>query len=82
MISSRTSTKESRIDEYLITESLPDFSPEEAKELNDAAEGVHFRTFVSGLFFTLFSCLTLLSSPCSNIWMKNEYIRCGLNMNI
>ncbi|KLO16730.1 Aldo/keto reductase [Schizopora paradoxa] len=40
-----TSSKESRIDEYLATGSLPDFTPEELSEFNAAIEGVHFRCF-------------------------------------
>ena len=42
----RTSSKESRIDEYLATESLAAFTPEEAKEFDEAVEGVYFKSFV------------------------------------
>lgn len=40
-----TSSKESRIEEYLTTGSLPDFTSDEMKELNAVIEGIHFRFF-------------------------------------
>lgn len=43
----RTSSKESRIDEYVATEDLANFSDDEVKEFDAAVEGVHFRSFVS-----------------------------------
>jgi len=42
-----TSSKESRIKEYVATESLPDLNKGEMDEINAAIEGVHFRSFVS-----------------------------------
>ena len=43
----RTSSKQSRIDEYLATESLPDLTQEELSELEATVVGVHARFFVS-----------------------------------
>jgi len=40
-----TSSKESRIEEYIATGSLPDLTPEELKEFHAAIEGVHIRSF-------------------------------------
>ena len=43
----RTSSKEERIKEYLVTASLPDLTPAEVKEISEAGSPVHHRAFVS-----------------------------------
>ena len=44
-----TSTKVSRIQEYVATDDVPDLTDEEMEELKDAVGGVHFRSFVSAI---------------------------------
>ncbi|KAI5116217.1 hypothetical protein M0805_006768 [Coniferiporia weirii] len=48
-----TSTKESRLKEYLTAENVPDLTPEEKKELEDATDGKHFRAFVRTIFHSV-----------------------------
>ena len=42
-----TSTKVSRIQEYVATDDVSDLTDEEMEELKDTVGGVHFRSFVS-----------------------------------
>lgn len=50
IIAITTSTKEERIKEYLATDSLPDLSAEEVKEITNVTGGIQHRTFVSKCF--------------------------------
>lgn len=45
----RTTSKESRVKEYLATETLPDLTVEEVQAIDDAGSKVHHRAFVSGI---------------------------------
>ena len=50
IIAITTSSKESRVREYLETQSLPDLSDEEEQAILDAAGSSHLRAFVSSPF--------------------------------
>lgn len=46
LLITRTSSKQTRIDEYLSAEALPDLSVEELKEVESVFKGVHQRSFL------------------------------------
>ena len=49
MYARSTTSKESRLREYLTTENLPSLTPEEINLITDAAGGAKLRAFVSAL---------------------------------
>ncbi|KAI5116218.1 hypothetical protein M0805_006769 [Coniferiporia weirii] len=55
VIAVTTSSKESRLKEYLTAESISNLTPAEKKELEDATEGKHFRAFVCNIPLLLLS---------------------------
>lgn len=59
-ILNRTTSKESRLLEYLTTENLPALTPAEVKLLTDAAGDAKFRSFVCFSYFDLRPVQTMI----------------------
>ena len=72
-----TSSKESRMREYLEAEGLPDLSDEEEKAIADACGDAHFRTYVSVVFRSAIDNqrLTITNILSGQIWA------CGLHVH-
>lgn len=73
-----TSTKESRIKEYVATDDVKDLTDKEMEELKQAVGGAHFRSFVSVMSDRLHNG-GMLRYPCTRHlragWMKSSRVR-------
>lgn len=75
VIAVTTSSKESRLKEYLEAERLPPLSEEELTEIEKAVGGAHFRAFVCRIFPRILFITRIYSFFCRiflNTWMTNS----------
>ena len=79
IIAIMTSTKDERIEEYLQTDSLPDLSAEEVKEITNVTGGVQHRTFdfIPRMDVQLFCSLLVLLSCMRMSLVSSHYNLAG-----